>query len=289
MELMTGDEAEEGASQETMDQAVAAAEGAPPPPQLPPSETSSAAYDDEDDEAADEEAVDEAEAPADVSVGGQHLFPSFSSLFSSGSSSNGFGHSRGFYPEFTAPPRSFNTEPSFHHRALYTSGEDTDRVLGSGNFGVIRGGTYYGGGSASAGLNADESYTRGVNSHGRPYRRPNPPPQFKLGGDFFSGFRDFADITTPPKSAYSNIFVVYANRNSTKNADPLTANRPKNIRELIESDSSDDYADLRDQEEEVPSKSKTKKKLSLYKQKISLKESAKKFRSKAVDPLIALS
>ncbi|KAF6199517.1 hypothetical protein GE061_007543 [Apolygus lucorum] len=231
------------------------------------------------DEGEDEEELE------DSSTEGQHLFPSFSSLFGGGS----LTHSRPFYSEFTAPPRSFNTEPSFHHstapasgRSLYTSAEETDRVLGSGNFGVIRGGTYYGGGSG------DEPYTRGVNAHGRPYRRPNPPPQYKLGGDFFSGFRDFADITTPTKSAYSNIYVVYANRNATT-AD-ANDSRPKNIRELIEAGQREDDDDLaEDQEEEAPSKSKTKSKLALYKQKQALRETAKKFRSKGVDPLLALS
>lgn len=55
----------------------------------------------------------EDEEVEDSSTEGQHLFPSFSSLFSGGHS---LGHTRSFYPDFTAPPRSFNTEPSFHHR-----------------------------------------------------------------------------------------------------------------------------------------------------------------------------
>lgn len=86
------------------------------------------------------------------------------------------------------------------------STEDNDGVLGSGNFGVIRGGTYY------SGSNDEPAFLRGNNAHSRPYRRPNPPPLYRGGGDFFQGFRDFADITTPTKGSYSQYVVVYANR-----------------------------------------------------------------------------
>jgi hypothetical protein len=46
--------------------------------------------------------------------------------------------------------------------------------------------------------------------------RSNPEPQYRHGGDFFQGFRDFAEITTPTKSAYSEYVLVYANKNSTQ-------------------------------------------------------------------------
>lgn len=198
---------------------------------------------------------DDGEEQGDSSSDGQHLFPSFSSLFSTP-----LGHSRPTNAFYQEPLRSFQTDT--FHRSLYGN-DDSDRVLGSGNFGVIRGGTYYSGGSS------DEPFTR--NSHSRPYRRPNPLPQFKHGGDFFSGFRDFADITTPPKPAFSEIIIVYANKNQTASAGN---EQPKNIRDLIEREMA---------------KSKTKKKLALYKEKTLAKESSKKFRTKELEPLLALS
>ncbi|KAK9509210.1 hypothetical protein O3M35_006573 [Rhynocoris fuscipes] len=226
------------------------------------------------DEADDEEEESygdiEEETAGDASPEGQHLFPSFSALFPP------LGHSRpsSFFtepPPPPPPPRTFQTE-SFH-RSYYSSPDDSERVLGSGNFGVIRGGTYY------SGSNDEIPFIRGPNSHSRPYRRPNPLPQYRHGGDFFAGFKDFADITTPAKPSYSQIYVVYANRNSTKENDNIVG-RPKNIRELLEADS-----------EEI-TKSKSKKKLNQYKEKTAALEASKKYRGLSKDfgePLLALS
>ncbi|XP_047116173.1 uncharacterized protein LOC124796126 [Schistocerca piceifrons] len=108
-------------------------------------------------------------------------------------------------------------------------------LLGSGNFGVIRGGTFYnndddrgvfgGGGSGDVGLLGSSYYSNG---HGRPsYYNPRPQPHHH---DFFANFRDFADINTPTKSSYSQYVVVYANKNATGAA---SAGRPKNIIEQL--------------------------------------------------------
>lgn len=38
----------------------------------------------------------------------------------------------------------------------------------------------------------------------------NPRPSFRDPDDFFAGFRDFADITAPTKSSFSQYHLVYA-------------------------------------------------------------------------------
>lgn len=117
----------------------------------------------------------------------------------------------------------------------------------------------------------------GNNGHGRPpYFRGNPQPAYRHGGDFFAGFRDFADITTPAKPAYSQYFVVYANRNSTS---PQVHDGPKNIIEQLA---------LLDKPDKL---SKNKKKLNVFKDKQSQVEYKKKNKSpkEPYEPLLALS
>ncbi|KAF0755441.1 Uncharacterized protein FWK35_00024163 [Aphis craccivora] len=82
-------------------------------------------------------------------------------------------------------------------------------MLGSGNFGVIPGGTYYAAGETAS---ASDPYLYDGNSHGRPHRfSGNPRPSaFRDPEDFFAGFRDFADITAPTKSSFSQYHMVYA-------------------------------------------------------------------------------
>lgn len=106
-------------------------------------------------------------------------------------------------------------------------------MLGSGNFGVIHGGTFYGEekeaqeyDSPSAPLH---SYYGG-NGHGRPaFYRGNPEPQrYRTSEDFFANFRDFADISTPTKSSFSEYYVVYVNRNASR-ADAGTVVGPTGV------------------------------------------------------------
>ena len=156
------------------------------------------------------------------------------------------------------------------------------------------------------------------NGHGRPYFS-NPRPQKYRNGDFFSNFRDFAEINTPAKPSYSQYIVVYINKNSTKydeNDHPVTSKsitKPKNIFEQLvlldqgggsggENDEDDDdddggsssYDDEIKNSEEQKKISHHKQKLELYKQEKSNKniksyykyrESGKEF----LEPLLALS
>lgn len=200
----------------------------------------------------------------------QHLFPSFSAIFPP------LGHSRpSFYPD---PSRGYQVEgfrytPRSNPTNIYTGvSSDDDGVLGSGNFGVIRGGTYYSGGAGD-----ESAFLRGNNAHSRPYRRPNPPPLYRGGGDFFQGFRDFADITTPSKAAYSQYVVVYANRKGSSNG---VVGSPRNIMEQLELLEAEDK------------KSKAKRKLEAHKEKertVELRKKVKKSPKEQFEPLLALS
>lgn len=246
------------------------------------------------------EATETGEVEGGPVADSQHFFPSFSPIFSSP-----LGHSRpSFYPEqsFTSRPMykphdSFGfgsgsfREYSFPSHTTAES-ERSANVLGSGNFGVLRGGTYYPGDNDEV-LNDDiyNNYYHGNNGHGRPSFYPaNPLPSFRQGGDFFANFKDFADISTPTKSSYSEFYVVYVNPNSTASSNSRpSGSAPKNIFEQLQIL---DDAEAND----VPEKKVSKAKLKLDKYKIhhQSKETNKKqklFTSPKdfYEPLLALS
>ncbi|KAL1461853.1 hypothetical protein WDU94_013720 [Cyamophila willieti] len=192
-------------------------------------------------------------------------------------------------------------------------------MLGSGNFGVIRGGTYYAEDRESErefALDSDLLPFYDGNGHGRPpYFRGNPKPLYKNGGNFFENFRDFADITPPTKS-FSEFYVVYVNKNSTgkagdariigpddgdaipldgEDAEEQAASSqsvkrgPKNILEQLAI-----IDQTNAQEKEAAVKSKNKRKLNEHKRKESVKESRLKAKllqtpKNPYDPLLALS
>ncbi|CAB0044561.1 unnamed protein product [Trichogramma brassicae] len=115
--------------------------------------------------------------------------------------------------------------------------EDPAALLGSGNFGVIRGGTYYPEDKEADEYSIDESaYSPfyhgggGGGARGRGYYK-NPKPQPVRGGDIFANFRDFADITAPPKSSFSHLSVVYAAKNGTTTG--RGSEQPRNIIETL--------------------------------------------------------
>ncbi|KAJ0183180.1 hypothetical protein K1T71_001156 [Dendrolimus kikuchii] len=168
----------------------------------------------------------------------------------------------------------------------------TSSVLGSGNFGIIRGGTFFA-------QNDEEDYGDSFNSfynngHGRPSHEvsyiANPRPNYNQ--DQFANFRDFADINTPSNSAYSHFVVVYANKNATMDEISEESRRvlsePKNIIETLE---------RIDKTTSSPKTSKTKAKLEATKEKFpNKKEQWKtantKYSSQKHDqeePLLALS
>ncbi|KAG5683829.1 hypothetical protein PVAND_013092 [Polypedilum vanderplanki] len=103
-------------------------------------------------------------------------------------------------------------------------------LLGSGNFAIMRGGTFYP-------EENDEDYRYGsgtsfFDNAGRPFALPLERPKQQKPQQFsdnpFANFKDFADITAGADvSDFSNLVVIYANRNSTKH-------EPRNILEQLQ-------------------------------------------------------
>lgn len=146
---------------------------------------------------------------------------------------------------------SFRDNQHLHTEAAAET--STSDLLGSGNFGVIRGGTFYGDDDQKEtnayGVRGNHQffspYYHSNNGHGRPAfygggGSPNPRPQNHRGNDFFANFRDFADINTPTKSSFSEYVVVYVNKNNSKHDDGSDQHgskpgdsKPKNIIERL--------------------------------------------------------
>lgn len=174
------------------------------------------------------------------------------------------GHSRPYYPVFDPQSRRNN----------YRSAEQS--ILGSGEFGVIRGGTFY-----PEGEEPEVDYRAIHKPYGDPFN--DNQWQFTDLDKRFADFRDFADINTPRDPAFSQLTAVYANKNSTESYP-----NPKNIFEQLE------LLDKEVKEEERQQKkntiSKFKKKLAntklekKYKKKLGPKESSGDY-----EPLLALS
>lgn len=228
----------------------------------------------------------------------QNFFQSFAPLFGNTAP---IGHSRPLlYPEHSFKP----SYKSANYRELPFTGVN-DNILGSGNFGVVKGGTYYAEEREDADFASDsEPYAYiGPSSDGgsRLHRRKNPPPAFRNGGDFFAHFRDFADITAPSKS-FSQYYVVYVNKNATIedgiNAAAATATatsvkKPKNIIEQLNmlDEEAENEEPLRAHESK---QSKFKRKLSAHQNRERQKEINAKSKlyspvKEIPEPLLALS
>ncbi|PZC86777.1 hypothetical protein B5X24_HaOG201636 [Helicoverpa armigera] len=240
--------------------------------------------------------------------GSQTFFPTFANLFEPRQQNNfrlGFNNQEGAYSQRPNSYRSLLNYPLFggYNRNVDNFGkqstptaaplvEVSSSLLGSGNFGIIRGGTFFA-------QNDEDEFGDGYNSyynngHGRPSYElgyiANPRPNYNQ--DQFANFRDFADINTPSNSAYSHYVVVYANKNSTMDEiseeTRRVVSKPKNIIETLE---------RIDKTTSAPKLSKAKSKLEATKQKmLNKKEQWKKTNSKFVsqkhdaeEPLLALS
>uniref|UniRef100_A0A2S2NMG9 Uncharacterized protein n=1 Tax=Schizaphis graminum TaxID=13262 RepID=A0A2S2NMG9_SCHGA len=153
----------------------------------------------------------------DSSAESQHFLPAFGPLFSQ------LGH-------HSRPPRLYQEADYLPELTPYlqtaAASNQESAMLGSGNFGVIPGGTYYAAGETAA---ASDPYLYDGNSHGRPHRfSGNPRPSaFRDPEDFFAGFRDFADITAPTKSSFSQYHMVYAPVEDLPNSDEKIKSKTK--------------------------------------------------------------
>lgn len=224
----------------------------------------------------------------------QTFFPSFSSF-----NIQPLGHSRPLYYQpdaaYSHRPTAYqqhvgydsNTRFSGYKGDEYEERADANSILGSGNFGVIKGGTFYN-------ENDDDQYGRYGdnynnyyrNGHGRPslhYSSSNRRPQQ------FENFRDFADINTP---SYSEIVVVYANKNET-HKEEARAKQPKNIIEsLAMLDLEKDIStEALDSPKAIPTKklSKSKRKLELVLPEKKTTIISKSTQKDLYEPLLALS
>lgn len=192
------------------------------------------------------------------------------------------GHSRPYFPLADGPivPKYAEDRPNGNlgpglppnQRA---AGFDHS-ILGSGDFGVIRGGTFY----------PEEEM---------PYHPEDSidfVQKYTYPEEQFAHFRDFADINTPVDTAFSHFVVVYQAKNSTK---PNTHPHPKNIFEQLELLDKEKAAEEKKlKKSKHPSKSKTKlakTKLQQKKYKKKSVTSAPSSASKDIEeePLLALS
>ncbi|XP_076164517.1 uncharacterized protein LOC143145225 [Ptiloglossa arizonensis] len=214
----------------------------------------------------------------------QNFFPSFAELFAN--------HRLPFTEQRYRPNRFlgyFQRDRSGYQTAAATSKDVQHPLLGSGNFGVIRGGTYYPEEKENDEYSSDDSaynpYYHGGNRGRANYYR-NPKPQPVRGGDFFANFRDFADITAPPKSSFSHLSVVYANKNGSA-TERIT--EPRNIIETLRMLEEEGQTNSETSSTtEVPRKKQSKGKRKLVQMKQYEDEKARRSRMTA-EPLLALS
>ena len=184
----------------------------------------------------------------------------------------------------------FQRDRGNYQAASTQSKEALHPLLGSGNFGVIRGGTYYPEEKENDEYSIDESaynpYYHGGNGRGRHNYYRNPKPQPVRGGDFFANFRDFADITAPPKSSFSHLSVVYANKNGSHTA--RVNDQPRNIFETLRMLEEEEFNAATTTTTEVPQKKLSQGKRKLIKMKKYQEDKTRKSRM-TVEPLLALS
>lgn len=212
----------------------------------------------------------------------QNFFPSFAELFAN--------HRLPFTEQQRYRPNRFLgyfQRDRANYQAAASATKDHS-LLGSGNFGVIRGGTYYPEDKEHDEYSVDESlYNPYYHSRGRAhyYRNPKPQPPSR-GGDFFANFRDFADITAPPKSSFSHLSVVYANKNGSSTG---RVTEPRNIIETLRMLEEEEQSDAEETTTmEIPRKKQSKGKRKLMKMKQYEEDKARRSRM-SVEPLLALS
>lgn len=211
-----------------------------------------------------------------------------------------------FLPSFfrSSPPLGHSRPYTHSNNAAaiagrYSTGaratQEQQSLLGSGDFSVIRGGTYYPEGEKRPTRTKIDGYQSAGssfynNGHGRPNAQPLTAPK-QQNEDPFSNFRDFADINVGSDPAYSHFVVVYANKNSTSSHP-----NPKNIFEQLQLLDEEDFK----QKEEEPEQKYSKKysKLSKFKTKLAKTKFEKKYQKKLSpkesldqysDPLLAES
>lgn len=233
------------------------------------------------------------------------------------------GHSRPYYQAGESlaiyPTRSSSPSPRHNsHRSVDSSlragatSSFDQSILGSGDFGVLRGGTFYQDNDPtlfrSSESSNDYSYYN-KNGHGRP-QSATYVQRYTYPEDQFAHFRDFADINTPSDPAFSQFVVVYANKNATLADVKRRRKEPKNIFEQLMlldqeegSQSRDWTGDYAGEDEAMPTPSKQELQKPGHKTKLQRTKLKKAYRKSLgakldqeqqsqdlnVDPLLALS
>lgn len=177
-------------------------------------------------------------------------------------------------------PLFYGNGPFLNHHAVvpHSSGRyltspkaSADRsILGSGDFTVLKGGTFY---------SDNEDFSRPPHieikggrfyesiQNGRPFALP-----LEASNDPFANFKDFADITGGVEADFSHFIAMYANQNSSK-----AKHEPKNILEqlqLIEEERSNEKIITQD------TKTSTSKSLNKFKKKLMSTVLSKELRKK---------
>ncbi|KAG5682886.1 hypothetical protein PVAND_012204 [Polypedilum vanderplanki] len=171
-------------------------------------------------------------------------------------------------------------------------------ILGSGDFSILHGGTFYPEEPSRYQAKSDELldpvYTNG---HGKPVAEAlTAKKELHIPEDPFENFKDFADMNAGSDSpAFSHFVVIYANKNSTK---PHPHPSPKNIFEQLQLLDQEKERDSVVEDEAIDEKKLMK--LSKYKTKLSKTKVVKKYKKKLgpkyeqaspdyTDPLLATS
>lgn len=184
--------------------------------------------------------------------------------------------SEGFYPSFMRSSRQYfhPSESERFRQAITGRAKFADQsLLGSGDFGVLKGGTFYQDNDPPVKVYNNDFYglsLKSHNGHQRPYaaplvqkfRYPSDP------SDPFSNFRDFADINVSNDAGqYSEFYVVYANKNSSQAAQDILKKENGGSKKPIRNIK--DQLDLIDKETNLENKltkfSKVKLKLAKFK------------------------
>lgn len=201
-------------------------------------------------------------------------------------------------------PPALNSAASIAGR--YTAGRSQNfdqSILGSGDFSVLRGGTFYPEGERTFRLKPSDGFLSSfLNGHGRPNAQPlSAPKQPYYPEDPFENFKDFADINAGNDPAFSHFIVVYANKNSSH---PHPSHpSPKNIFEQLqlldlekENERNRIVDTSGDKRSDEALDDKKLMKLSKYKSKLAKTKVVKKYKKKLgpkvdsyTDPLLALS
>lgn len=239
-----------------------------------------------------EEITESESSEKNLETDSQNFFPSFAELFSNHRLPY-TEHQQQQQQQRYRPNRFlgyFQRDRGNYQAASTQSKEALHPLLGSGNFGVIRGGTYYPEEKENDEYSIDESvyspYYHGGNGRARNNYYRNPKPQPVRGGDFFANFRDFADITAPPKSSFSHLSVVYANKNGSHTE--RVHDQPRNIFETLRMLEEEEFNAATTTTTEVPLKKLSQGKRKLIKMKKYQEDKARKSRM-TVEPLLALS